>query len=188
MYRPAHPHFAMSISIDLLVLLAATWTIFAVSFLAHELGHACAARWLGYEAGGINVGTGPGIMLRKVTFRALPIQASVQILGEPIGWHASAIALAGPLASLILGGTLLLLGAAPGLFHGLLQGIGGLNLAIGFFNLLPVPPLDGWRAIEPLVFYKLGKPNHRQQIFMHKAGFAFLGACGIIYLALRGIG
>lgn len=178
----------MPLSLALLILLAAVWAVFAASFLAHELGHACAARCLGYEAGGIDVGVGPGIKPRKVTFRALPIQASVQILGEPTGWHASAIALAGPAASMLLGSILLLLGAAPGLLHGLLQGVAGLNISIGLFNLLPVPPLDGWRAIEPLVFYKLGKPNHRQQIFMHKAGFAFLGASGIIYLALRGIG
>ncbi len=177
----------MPISIDLLGLFLAAWAIFAASFLFHEFGHAYAARWLGYEAGGIDVGFGPGVTLRKVTFRALPLQASVHILGEPTGWHAAAIALAGPLASLLLGGSLLLLGAAPGLFHGLLQGIGGLNVAIGLFNLLPLPPLDGWRAIEPLVFYKLGKPNQQQQIFMHKAGFAFLGMASIIYLALRQI-
>ena len=178
----------MPISIDLLGLFLAAWAIFAASFLFHEFGHAYAARWLGYETGGIDVGAGPGIKLRNVTFRVIPLQALVQILGDPSGWRAAVIALAGPLASLLLGGALLVLGAAPGLFHGLLQGIDGLNVAIGFFNLLPLPPLDGWRAIEPLVFYKLGKPNQQQQIFMHKAGFAFLGISGIIYLALRGIG
>lgn len=178
----------MPLSLALLTLLAAVWLVLTSSFLVHELGHACAARWLGCRAGDIEIGFGPGIKLRNMTLRVIPIQASAQILGEPIGWHASAIALAGPLASMLLGSIALLLGAAPGLFHGLLQGIGGLNVAVGLFNLLPVPPLDGWRAIEPLVFYKLGKPNQQQQIFMHKAGFAFLGISGIIYLALRGIG
>ncbi|NNM65482.1 MAG: M50 family metallopeptidase [Burkholderiales bacterium] len=178
----------MPISIDLLILLTATWAVFASSFLAHELGHAWAARWLGCRPGDIEIGFGPGIKLGNVTFRVIPLQASIQTLGDPSGWRVSAIALAGPAASMLLGSILLLLGAAPGLFHGLLQGIGGLNVAIGLFNLLPVPPLDGWRAIEPLVFCRLGKPNQQQQIFMHKAGFAFLGASGIIYLALRGIG
>lgn len=177
----------MPISIDLLIVLIATWAVFASSFLVHEFGHAYAARWLGYETGGIDVGFGPGVTLRKVTFRALPLQASVQILGDPSGWRAAVIALAGPLASLLLGGALLVLCDAPGLFHGLLQGVGGLNGAIGLFNLLPVPPLDGWRAIEPLVFYRLGKPNQQQQIFMYKAGFTILGMASIIYLALRQI-
>ena len=178
----------MPLSLALLILLAAVWLVFSSSFLAHELGHACAARCLGYQAGRVEIGFGPGIRLRNVTFRGIPIQAAVQILGNPTGWRASAIALAGPVASLLLGSALLLLGAAPGLLHGLLQGIGGLNVAIGLFNLLPVPPLDGWRAIEPMVFYRLGKPNQQQQIFMHKAGFAFLGVSGIIYLALRCLG
>lgn len=172
----------------LLILLAAVWLVFTSSFLAHELGHAYAARWLGYPAGRVEVGFGPGIRLRNVTFRVIPIQASVQILSDPSGWRASAIALAGPLASLLLGGALFALGAAPGLLHGLLRGVAGLNISIGLFNLLPVPPLDGWRAIEHVVFYRLGKPNQQQQIFMYKAGFAFLGVSGIIYLALRGIG
>ena len=178
----------MPLSLAFLTLLATVWLVFTSSFLAHELGHAWAARWLGCRPGDIEIGFGPGIKLGNVTFRVIPLQASVQTLGDLSGWRVSAIALAGPAASMLLGSIILLLGAAPGLFHGLLQGVAGLNISIGLFNLLPVPPLDGWRAIEPLVFYKLGKPNHRQQIFMHKAGFAFLGISGIIYLALRGIG
>lgn len=178
----------MPLSLAFLTLLATVWLVFTSSFLAHELGHAWAARWLGCRPGDIEIGFGPGIRLRNVIFRVIPLQASVQILDDPPGWRASVIALAGPAASMLLGSMLLLLGAAPGLFHGLLQGVGELNVAIGLFNLLPVPPLDGWRAIQSLVFCRLGKPNQQQQIFMHKAGFAFLGASGIIYLALRGIG
>ncbi|CAZ88116.1 putative Peptidase M50 [Thiomonas arsenitoxydans] len=178
----------MPLPLALLILLAAVWLVFTSSFLAHELGHAWAARWLGYRPGDIEIGFGPGLKLRNVTFRLIPLQASVQTLGDPSGWRVSAIALAGPAASMLLGSILLLLGADPGPLHGLLQAVAGLNISIGLFNLLPLPPLDGWRALEPFVYFRLGKPNQRQQIFMHKAGFAFLGMTGIIYLALRGIG
>ncbi|MDQ7822484.1 MAG: site-2 protease family protein [Candidatus Eremiobacteraeota bacterium] len=70
------------------------------------------------------------------------------------------VALAGPLASFALaGGSGFLLkagivgyGTLPGLF---LSYFTMVNLGLGLFNLLPVPPLDGWKILQGILPYSL---------------------------------
>lgn len=68
------------------------------------------------------------------------------------------IAVAGPVVSLLLGGTMLGISLIPGLGAGVadtLRLIGVINIVIALFNLLPGLPLDGGRALHG-VLWKTG--------------------------------
>lgn len=76
-------------------------------------------------------------------------------------WHSALVSLAGPLGNLLLmlmGLLLLRLGKAcglPGMILGVLYMFANLNALLFVFNMLPVPPLDGWGIVTGL-FPRLG--------------------------------
>jgi membrane-associated protease RseP (regulator of RpoE activity) len=132
------------------------------SLLAHELGHYAAARSLNVPVLQVTIGVGPELLrLRNRcswSIRLLPLGAFVRYAdGYPLGiGGTAAIVLAGPTANLLTGAAFLT-AAALG-WHRLIPiqellfrsywtaiflFVGGLSLAIGAFNLLPIPPLDG---------------------------------------------
>jgi Zn-dependent protease len=120
---------------------------FVASLLAHELAHALVARR-------------HGVQVRSVTLWMLG--GVTQLEGEPANPRSDfAIAIAGPLTSLVLG--VLLLGAGIGL--GLVGGpgavevvattsfwIGAMNVLLAAFNLLPGAPLDGGRILRSAIW------------------------------------
>lgn len=110
------------------------------SVLAHELGHSVVARSRGVPIAGIDLHMFGGVA--KMT--APPRSPNDEI----------AIALAGPAVSLLLGGAALGLNAA--LPFGLLLWLGGANLMLGLFNLLPAIPLDGGRVLRALLAKRRG--------------------------------
>jgi Zn-dependent protease len=109
------------------------------SVLLHELGHALVARQLGVEVSGIELSFfgGAAKMMR------LPRTAS----------HEIAIAAAGPLVSLALGGAGLGLAAITG--FGLFAWLGWTNLVIAGFNLIPALPMDGGRILRAALTRRL---------------------------------
>ncbi|MGH2476990.1 MAG: site-2 protease family protein, partial [Candidatus Limnocylindrales bacterium] len=125
---------------------------FLLSALAHELGHAIAARRAGMPGGPIVVYFFGGAASIGLDARR-PRDEIVS-------------ALAGPLVSLTIGLAFLAL-AAVGLAIGrgaaLDMGrialiIGGLNLVLGGVNLLPAFPLDGGRVVRGLAWARTGDP------------------------------
>ena len=104
---------------------------FCVACVVHELGHACAIRLFGGRVAQVRL-TGLGAVME-------PGRGKLFSYGEE-----SAVALAGPLASLLLA----LLAAAWGRRFGGTDAflLTGLSLTLGLFNLLPAGPLDGGRA------------------------------------------
>jgi Zn-dependent protease len=118
---------------------------FLVSVVVHDLAHALVGRRFGVEATVIVLGFVGGLA-------PLSIQASTPR-------RELAIALAGPLVSLLLGGALLAVGvlaalAGPGLgaLAGSLVVLGALNLLLAALSLLPGMPLDGGRVVRALAW------------------------------------
>ena len=118
---------------------------FLVSVVAHELAHALVGRRYGVESTTIVLGFVGGLA-------PLSIQA-------PTPRNELAIALAGPLLSLALGGIMLALGVldavvAPGLgaLAGSLVVLGALNVILAGISLLPGMPLDGGRVVRALAW------------------------------------
>jgi Zn-dependent protease len=133
--RPAVEYWAMGTSAAFL---------FLASLLAHELAHALQARREGIEVEGITLWLLGGV---------------AQLRGEARTPGAEArIAGIGPVVSLVLG--LVFASAAAGAQLAGLPGVvvsasawlGGVNLVLGLFNLLPGAPLDGGRLLRAIVW------------------------------------
>jgi len=124
---------------------AATALLFFASVLAHEISHALVARRFGLAVDGITLFIFGG---------------ATQLGGEAARPRDEAlIAVVGPLTSLVLGGALL-----AGDFvvdqpqvGALLGWLGGINLALGAFNLLPGFPMDGGRILRALLWRMRGE-------------------------------
>ena len=163
----------------------ASWAIgavvaaaFLLSALAHELGHAVAARRAGLPGGPVIVYFfGGAASSRLETTRPR---------------DEVAIALAGPLVSLAVGGVLMVVAGIGELTGGPAQAagrvafaIGVMNLLLGAVNLLPAFPLDGGRIVRGLAWARTGDPARALRIAA-SAGrylgilFATLGIVGII--------
>lgn len=122
------------------------WTVaivvaimFVVSLLVHELAHSFMARRLGIGVTGITLWLLGGVS---------------EMDSEPeTPGAAFAIAVVGPLASLMAGGAFLAasLGldaiSGPPIYVAGLQWLGIVNLVLGVFNLLPAAPLDGGHVV-----------------------------------------
>lgn len=120
-----------------------TSAAFFVSLLAHELAHALAARHY-------------SLRVRRITLWMLG--GLTELEGESRTPRADAVvAAAGPLTSLALGlafsGAAWLLGGG-GLAATALAWLGGLNVLLAIFNLLPGSPLDGGRLLRALLWWR----------------------------------
>ncbi|MFI7117446.1 site-2 protease family protein [Amycolatopsis sp. NPDC049868] len=120
---------------------------FLASLLIHELSHAVVARH-------------HGVGVKRITLWMLGGAAELE--GEPPTPKADLrIAVAGPLASLLigataLGGAVLAAGALPALAVGGLAWLGVSNLLLAVLNLLPGAPLDGGRILRAAIWWRRG--------------------------------
>lgn len=180
--RPAGVYWAIGIPTALL---------FLASLLAHEVAHALVARR-------------KGVPVRSITLWVLG--GVTQLNGETRSARADLeIAAAGPLASLAAGG-ILILGTfaansvgAPALVGAALGWIGGMNLLLAVFNLLPGAPLDGGRILRSLSWMRHGDRARADRVATRAGqvlggaligvGFAealILGQLGGLWLSLVG--
>lgn len=103
----------------------------------HELGHCAALRLLGNGLGRLRLGAAGAELTPR----------------RPLSYAAELpVALAGPAASLLC--------AYWAARHGVFL-FAGLSLALGLFNLLPIAPLDGGRALQCLCALALPAPLDR---------------------------
>jgi Zn-dependent protease/CBS domain-containing protein len=122
---------------------------FLVSMVVHELAHAVAGRRVGVQVDQVIVGFAGGI--GSAVPQALRPRDEL------------AIALAGPVLSLLLAAgcvpLAMLAGTAGGPFSAIAGGliiVGGLNMVLGVLSLVPAVPLDGARAVRALALARTG--------------------------------
>src|SRR3954464_8861642 len=111
--------------------------LFFGSILLHEVAHAVQARREGMEISGITLWLLGGVAQFNGMFRSAGAEFRVGA--------------AGPLVSLVIGVTLVVLGeviALPSEVDGVVVWVGLTNLLVLAFNLLPAFPLDGGRILR----------------------------------------
>jgi Zn-dependent protease/CBS domain-containing protein len=144
-----------------------------LSVLVHELAHSFYALRRGGEVSDITL-----LMIGGVS----------RITRMPEGSrHEALMALAGPVTSLVLG-VLLMVGSAPLAASApdvsfAVAYLGGLNVFLGLFNLLPAFPMDGGRVLRALLTGWLGRVRATQTAAFVGKGFAVLfGMVGLFGL------
>lgn len=128
----------------------------ASSLVIHEIGHWAAAARVNVPILEFSLGLGPRLFrLGRFSVRLFPIGAA--LLPDPVRFQALAprhhlvIALAGPVASLAAWAAFsLAAGELTGKGQQALSMLADLNFMLFAFNLLPIPPLDGWLALSAL--------------------------------------
>ncbi|WP_079249329.1 site-2 protease family protein [Streptomyces sp. IMTB 2501] len=140
------------------------------SLVVHEAAHGLTARRA-------------GISVRDITLWAL---GGLTRMDRPATARAAfTVAGSGPLASLLLGG--IGLGAAYAVQAALgwripvavLGWLGGTNLLLGVFNLLPAAPLDGGRLLQAVLWWRTGD-RERAQRAAGRAGQIVGMALGVV--------
>lgn len=125
-----------------------------VSLVMHEAAHALMARR-------------SGIPVRDMTLWAL---GGMTRMDRPTTARAAfAVAVSGPIASLLVGGAAV--GGAAGVHAALgwripvavLGWLGGMNLLLGVFNLVPAAPLDGGRVVQAAWWWRTGDRERGQR-------------------------
>lgn len=130
------------------------------SLVVHEAAHALTARRA-------------GIPVRDVTLWAL---GGMTRMDRPTTARAAfVVAVSGPLASLLLGGATI--AGAVGVHAALgwrmpvamLGWLGGMNVLLGVFNLLPATPLDGGRVLQAVLWWRT-RDRERAQLAAGRSG------------------
>jgi Zn-dependent protease len=159
----AHPHERTALYWTVALIAA---MLFLASLLAHELAHALVARH-------------SGVKVRSVTLWMLG--GVTEFDGEPSTAAADfRIALAGPAASLAVGGICYGAAAAvhfaggPAIVVAAAMWLAVMNGVLGVFNLLPGAPLDGGRVLRAVLWRRYGD-RERAERAAGRTG-QFLGA------------
>jgi Zn-dependent protease len=172
---PVSAHWSLFIALGLMAWSFGSWSglVMAVllfgSILLHELGHSLVARRRRIAIEGIELHLFGGVA--KMT--APPRSPKDEI----------AIAIAGPLVSLALAGAFLggafALGPAAPTWLGW---IGGVNLLLGVFNLLPALPMDGGRVFRAMLARRQGlSKGTRTAVKVSKLLAVVLAVLGFAY-------
>jgi Zn-dependent protease/CBS domain-containing protein len=134
------------------------------SLLAHELAHSLVARRNGLQVEGITLWLLGGVS--RLQGEAPSPGAEIRIAGV------------GPLVSLILGGAFLLLAwlvhaaGVRGVLVVALAWLGGINLLLAVFNVIPAAPLDGGRLLRA-VLWRLTGDRFKAAAWSAQAGQVF---------------
>ena len=134
--------------------------LLAFSIFLHELGHAMMGHYFNLGIDRIHLFAFGGMAL----LRKRPL--------EPI--HELFVALGGPLLSLSIAAVLALTSYLLGVWELFLMRDVGLlltysNILLGVFNLFPIFPLDGGRALRAIL-WKLKKKYYRASLYAYKTG------------------
>jgi Zn-dependent protease len=161
-----------------------TLALFVGSLLAHELGHALAVRVLAGPGAVEEISAGSPAIFRWGLLRIgiLPTWGYVRFdLSRVSPADRRLVAVAGPLASVGLaaafgvGATMLPMDAG---WRQAFLAMSAANFCLAGFNLLPIPPLDGWAILETWLHIDQKRSELLRRI---GAGVVFAGS---IWIAL----
>ncbi len=142
------------------------WGLIAGAVLLHEIGHSVVARGCGLNVSAIELHL---------------LGGRTEMWGSTSEQNLAAVALAGPITSVIAGGALLALGVAlPGTAGEIVRAAGWTNLAWAGLNLLPFYPLDGGHVVRYLLAGAVG-PRDAAAITLVSASVA-----AVVMMALAG--
>lgn len=139
------------------------------SILMHELGHAFTAQRFNLPIERIHLFLFGGM----AELRHRPVKPSQEFF----------VALSGPTASILI--AVLFYGISIPMEYNhnelyyVLQNIGFMNALLGFFNLIPIYPLDGGRALRALIWWKT-KWFYRASRMTYRVGMQIIG---VLFLA-----
>ena len=125
-----------------------TALVFLVSLLAHEISHALVARRNDMHVEDITLWLFGGVA--RLSGEARNPSAELRIAGV------------GPLVSLLLGVLFLVVAALlrvtgyDGLVLAAFAWLGGINIVLAVFNVIPAAPLDGGRLLRSLIWWRTG--------------------------------
>jgi Zn-dependent protease/predicted transcriptional regulator len=147
------------------------------SLLVHELAHALVARHNGIKVEDITLWLLGGVSRLEGEF--------------PNPGAELRVAGAGPLSSLLLGGLFLLVtwgvvaAGGRGVIVAALAWLGGINILLAVFNVIPAAPLDGGRLLRA-VLWSITKDKYKAEIWSARSGqvFGWVLAVAGIYLVL----
>jgi Zn-dependent protease len=125
--------------------------IVGTAFVLHELSHKYVAQkyglWAEYRKYTLGLVLAFFLALTRFIFFAAP--GAVMIMGT--GWVTPEIegktSLAGPVCNIAVGATALLL-KLGGVYPGFLTELAMINFFLAVFNLLPIPPMDGFKIMR----------------------------------------
>ena len=154
-----------------------TAAAFVGSLLAHELAHSLVARRNGLKVEGITLWLLGGVS--RLQGEAADPGAEIRIAGV------------GPLVSLILGGAfwlvawLLHMAGVQGVVVAALAWLGGINIILAVFNVIPAAPLDGGRLLRA-VLWRITGDKFKAAVWSARAGQVFGWALVVVsaYLVL----
>jgi Zn-dependent protease len=147
------------------------------SLLAHELAHSLVARRNRVKVEGITLWLLGGVSRLQGEFP--DPGAELRVAG------------AGPLTSLVLGGAFWLVAwllhssGMQGVVVAALAWLGGINILLAVFNVIPAAPLDGGRLLQAIV-WAITKDKLKAAMWSARSGQVFGWACIVIgaYLVL----
>jgi Zn-dependent protease len=169
-----------------------------LSIVLHEVAHGYAANWLGDPTARLAGRLSPNPLvhidpLGSVIVPALLFFSGAGVLfgwAKPVPynpynlnnqkWGDAIVAAAGPATNILLAlifGILIRLGGVLDLSPSFLQLSGYIvfiNILLALFNLIPFPPLDGSKVIEPFLPYQLKMAYRNLAMFMERYGFVVL--------------
>lgn len=184
-----------------------------LSVVVHEMAHGYAAYWLGDPTAKLSGRLSPNPLVHLDPLMSVVVPGLLIISQTPFifgaakpvpynpynlrdqKWGEAKIAVAGPLANIVLAvlfAVLVQLAPMLGLpvaFMEIGVQIIYLNLFLAFFNLLPLPPLDGSKILPPILgIFSTEAMWRYQQFRMWLEQNIFLGFALVIFLVLYVLG
>jgi Zn-dependent protease len=181
-----------------------------ISVVLHEMAHGYAANWLGDPTARLAGRLSPNPVVHLDPMMSVILPGLLVLTGSPIlfgaakpvpynpynlrnqKWGEAIVALAGPLANFVIAVVFAVLVRSAevlslsGTFVELAVSIIILNIFLAFFNLVPIPPLDGSKILPRLLPYSLAMKYEGFRAYFERNiafGFALVIIFFILFLA-----
>ena len=181
-----------------------------ISVIIHEMAHGYAANWLGDPTARLAGRLSPNPLVHLDPLMSVILPGLLILSGSPIlfgaakpvpynpynlrnqKWGEAMVAFAGPLSNLLIAVVFAILIRSADMlslsesFVSLAVGIIVLNIFLAFFNLVPIPPLDGSKILPRFLPYSLAMKYEGFRAYFERnvgLGFALVILLFIVFLA-----